>query len=217
MITKDYFISDAKYVKLEIPIDHEGILAEAKILKNQFITHREGSYDHRGWKSLVLHGWNDQQSGHWKDYGYNTINEVIKNLHWSDISKQCPKTVDFLKNHFPSNLFGRVRFMLLEAGGHIAEHVDSSVPLLDNTNISLSNPIDCIWRWGDGETLFMQPGKTYVMNIHYPHSVWNNSNEDRYHLIIHRFDSTDKWKKLLNTACSQQQIKGTYCSHEVLT
>lgn len=216
MITKDYFVSDAKYVKLNFPVDYKGMLEEAIALKDQFITHRDGSYDHKGWKSLVLHGWDDGQSGHWKDYGYNTIDQVVENLHWSEASIQCPKTVDFVKNKFPSNLFGRVRFMLLEAGGHIGEHIDSKVPLLDNTNISLSNPEGCLWHWGDGDTLFMEPGSTYVMNIHYPHAVYNNSNEDRYHLIIHRFDSTNEWKTELNRACKEQNITGKYHTHEVL-
>ena len=217
MIAKDYFISDAKYVELDIAIDHLGILEEARALKDHFLTHRRGSYDHKGWRSLVLHGWNNEQSGHWKDYGYQTIDEVIKDMHWTELSKKCPKTVDFIKNRFPSNSFGRVRFMLLEAGGYIGEHTDSSVPLLENTNISLSNPKDCVWQWGDKDTLYMTPGKTYVMNIHYPHSVYNNSNEDRYHLIVHRFDSTPEWKSLLNDACKKQGIVGVYQTHEVLT
>lgn len=217
MITKDYFISDAKFVELNIPIDYKGILDEAKSLKEYFIVHRKGSYDHKGWKSLVLHGWNENQSGHWKDYGYNNIEEVIQNMHWTELSNRCPKTIDFIKNTFPSQKLGRIRFMLLEAGGYIGKHSDSSIPLLDNTNISLSNPEECIWHWGDGETLFMTPGKTYVMNIHYPHSIYNNSNEDRYHLIIHRFDSTDKWKEYLNQACNDQGIVGRYQNHEVLT
>lgn len=217
MITKDYFISDAKYVELDIPIDHNGILEEAKFLKDYFITHRQGSYDHKGWKSLVLHGWSESQSGHWKDYGYEKIDDVIKELHWTEISKKCPKTVNFIKTQFPSKLFGRIRFMLLESGGYISEHTDSRVPMLDNTNISLNNPKDCLWHWGDGSSLYMIPGKTYVMNIHYPHSIKNDSLDDRYHLIIHRLDSTSEWKNLLNNACKKQGIVGTYYEHEVLT
>lgn len=216
-MTKDYFVSDAKYVELDFDLDHNSMLKEAQALKQYYITHRDGNYDHRGWKSLVLHGWNNVQSGHWKDYGYENIEQVVEHLHWTEYADLCPITVDFVKNHFPSRLLGRVRFMLLEAGGHIGLHTDSRTPLLDNTNISLSNPKECIWQWGDGETLFMDPGKTYVMNIHYPHSVFNRSDEDRYHLIIHRLDSTDAWKEKLNNACILQNISGKYINHEVLT
>lgn len=215
-MTKDYFVSDAKYVELDFNLDHESMLEEAQALKQHYITHREGSYDHQGWRSLVLHGWNGTQSGHWKDYGYENIEQVVEHLHWTEYAELCPTTVDFIKNHFPSELLGRVRFMLLEAGGHIGLHTDSRTPLLENTNISLSNPKGCIWQWGDGETLFMDPGKTYVMNIHYPHSVFNHSSEDRYHLIIHRLDSTDAWKKQLLDACKTQKISGEWINHEVL-
>lgn len=213
---KDYFVSEAKYLELDFQLDHQVMLEEAIALKEKFITHRQGSYDHNGWRSLVLHGWNHNQSGHWKDYGYDNIEQVAEQLHWTDYATQCPKTVDFVKNHFPSQRLGRVRFMLLEAGGHIGLHTDSSVPLLENTNISLSNPEGCLWRWGDGETLFMHPGKTYVMNIHYPHSVFNRSHEDRYHLIIHRLDSTEAWKAKVKEACMTQNISGDYVNHEVL-
>ena len=81
MTTKDYFVSDAKYVELDLHIDHKSILAEAIALKEYFITHRKGSYDHKGWKSLVLHEWYFEQSGHRKDYGYENIDQVIKDLH----------------------------------------------------------------------------------------------------------------------------------------
>ena len=217
MITKDYFVSNAKHAILDLEVDHISMLEEAKALKKHFVTHRPGSYDHKGWRSLVLHGWGDKKSEHWKDYGYNSIDEVVNDMHWTDLSKYCPKTVDYVKNYFPSNLLGRVRFMLLEAGGYISEHTDSSVPLLDNTNISLSNPEKCIWKWGDGESLYMKPGRSYVMNIHYPHAVYNDSDEDRYHLIVHRFDSTPEWKEYLNSACQEQGISGKYHNHEVLT
>jgi hypothetical protein len=216
IMNKDYFVSDAKYVELDFDLNYRSMLEEARALKQHYITHRQGSYDHQGWRSLVLHGWDESQSGHWRDYGYENIEQVVKNLHWTGYADRCPITTDFIKNHFPSKLLGRVRFMLLEAGGHIGLHTDSSVPLLENTNISLSNPRECDWQWGDGETLFMQPGKTYVMNIHYPHSVFNRSNEDRYHLIVHRLDCTEAWKEKLNSACALKNITGSYINHEVL-
>ena len=213
---KDYFVSTHKHLLLDFDFDYKTMLDEARNLKEHYVTHRPGSYDHKGWRSLVLHGLDEHKSGHWKDYGYTDIEQVVQEMHWTELSKQCPVTVDFVKNKFPSKLFGRVRFMLVEAGGYIAEHNDSRVPLLDNTNISLSNPENCVWQWGDGASLFMQPGQAYVMNIHYPHSVHNNSNEDRFHLIIHRLDCTDEWKELFDKACKEQNVTGEYHNHEVL-
>lgn len=215
-LTKDYFVSKAKYARLELEVPFIEMAEEAKALKEKYITHRDGSYDHKGWRSLVLHGLSERKSGHWKDYGYDSIEQVMKDMHWTEVSNECPVTVNFIKNHFPSHSFGRVRFMLLEAGGHIGLHSDTQTPLLENTNISLTNPEGCKWIWGDGETVDMSPGGVYVMNIHYPHSVYNYSKEDRYHLIVHRLDCTNKWKSLLDDACMQQDISGEYVNHEVL-
>ena len=212
---KEYFKSDAKYLKLPLQFDYRGILTEAIKLKDKFVTHRDGSYAHSGWKSLCLHGLSETSTNGWSHYGYKNAYEAGLDSKWTSIADECPITMDFITNHFPSNRFARVRFMLLEAGGHIGEHVDSRVPLLENINLSLSNPEGCIWHWGDGETMFMEPGSAYAVNIHYPHSVINNSNEDRYHLIIHRHDSTNEWKSMIESACKEQGVTGEFFKHTI--
>jgi len=52
------------------------------------------------------------------------------------------------------------------------------------------------------------------MNISYEHSVYNNSTEDRYHLIVARHDSTDEWKALMETAATEPFH---YILHEIAT
>jgi hypothetical protein len=197
-------------------MDHVGMYEEAKRLKNRFVTHRIGDYEHRGWKSLVLHGVSESHTDYWKAYGYESAVAAAEDSNWTKASEECPIIMDFIRNTFPSQRFARVRLMLLEANGYISPHTDSSVPILENINIALNNPEGCIWQWGDGETLFMEPGSCYAMNIHYPHSIINNSNEDRYHLIIHRHDSTDEWKSLIHKACIEQNVSGEYFEHEIL-
>ena len=56
----------------------------------------------------------------------------------------------------------------------------------------------------------MEPGGVYAMNLHYQHSVINNSNQDRMHMIIARHDALDTWKTLVNEAASKQGITGYY-------
>lgn len=212
---KEYFRSDAKYLKLPLKFDHVGMFEEAKRLKDRFVVHRQGAYEHSGWRSLCLHGLSETATNGWSAYGYKNAYEAGLDSHWTEIADLCPITMDFIKNHFPSERFARVRFMLIDAGGHIGEHTDSRVPLLENINLSLNNPEGCIWKWGDGETMFLEPGSAYAMNIHYPHSVFNNSNEDRYHLIIHRHDSTDAWKSMIDQACKEQGVVGEYFKHTI--
>ena len=100
--------------------------------------------------------------------------------------------------------------MLLRAGGKIEMHNDSSMKLIENINVALNNPQGCKWIWGDGEELIMELGGVYAMNLHYDHSVVNNSNEDRMHIIIARHDGLDKWKALMNSAAKAQKISGKY-------
>jgi hypothetical protein len=56
----------------------------------------------------------------------------------------------------------------------------------------------------------MEPGGVYAMNLHYHHSVINESSEDRMHMIIARHDALDGWKQLIEDAAVKQGITGEY-------
>ena len=207
---REYFESDGKYLKLEIDIPHEKICEEAFSMIDLFTPHRGQDYGHHGWESLTIHGldWNKHEN--WNEYGYKQGKDASNDYRWTEVADKCPITTQWLKEVFPCNRYGRVRFMLLRAGGHIAMHNDSSMKLIENINVALNNPLGCKWIWGDGEELIMQPGGIYAMNLFYHHSVVNNSNEDRMHMIIARHDGLDQWKKLIDAAAQKQQITGRY-------
>jgi hypothetical protein len=212
---KDYFLSDAKFLKLDIPVPHEYMLKEAQALKDRFTEHRNYENSHKGWKGLTLYGLSENLHESWQDYGYKNAVEAAKNFVWTEAAKECPVTMDFLSNTFPCKRYGRVRFMLVEAGGWIGPHSDTKHKIIENINIPLSNPKECLWCWGDDEELYMEPGIAYAMNISYTHSIYNRSNEDRYHIIIARHDSTEEWKSLINSAASLANVTGTYITHEI--
>jgi hypothetical protein len=208
---KEYFETRAKYLKLDIPVPHQLMLEEARRLKDRYTAHR-GSEDTKGWKSLSLYGLDEHLHENWAEYGYISPGDAAKDFKWTKASEECPNTMQFLTTVFPSKKFGRVRFMLLEAGGYIGMHNDSKSRtfLAENINIPLNNPKECIWHWGDGEQLFMEPGGVYAMNITHDHSVVNNSGEDRFHLIVARHDATDEWKKLVTNAATKQNEQGQF-------
>lgn len=205
---KEYFKSSAKVLKLDIPFPYMEMLAEAQALRSKFVPHRDG--ESNGWYSLTIHGLGEDKTGSWADYGYTSGGEAGKDMKWTSVADLCPVTTSFLKHNFPSNQYGRVRFMLLEAGGYIGMHSDSSMPLIENINLVLNNPAGCIWTWGDGETFDMIPGSAYAMNVSYLHTITNNSNEDRYHMIVTRHDATKEWKELVSKACAEQDVNGEY-------
>lgn len=210
---KHYFVSDAKFLKLAIPLAHETMLKEAQALKHRFTSHRGGE-NHAGWKSLALFGLGEDKHESWQDYDYENAEQAANDFVWTKAAEDCPTITNWLKTKFPCSRFGRVRLMLIEAGGYIGLHTDTKHRILENINIPLSNPRECIWRWGDGEELFMEPGGVYAMNISYEHSVYNNSTEDRYHLIVARHDSTDEWKALMEKAATEPFH---YILHEIAT
>jgi Aspartyl/Asparaginyl beta-hydroxylase len=207
---KEYFHSDAKFLKLDITFPYEEMLKEAKALRHRFVSHR-ASENHKGWKSLTIHGLGEDKTGIWKDYGYKNSLEASNDMRWTDAAYECPITMDFLLNGFPCKKYGRVRFMLLEAGGYIGYHSDGKTRLLENINIVLNNPIGCIWKWQDeSPDLFMEPGGVYAMGISHYHSVINDSDEDRYHMIISRHDATPEWKQLMDSAAAKSNVTGYY-------
>jgi hypothetical protein len=206
-----YLWTQAKYLKLDLDVPHEAMANEARALRNRFILYRnQDSYGHQGWYSLPLFGLSLDKPMSWDAYGYANAREAAQDFDWTEIAEQCPVTVNWLKNRFPSNKLGRVRFMLLEAGGFISPHIDSHYSIPDPVNIALTNPDGCVWQWGDGTTLDFAPGSAYAMNISYEHSVYNRSNEDRYHLIVHHHDSTEEWKQSMIAALEKQDEEGYF-------
>lgn len=208
---KEYFKTTAKFLKLDIPFPYEEMLAEARALKDKYVEHRGDDGSHQGWKSLTLYGLGDTLTESWEDYGYESGGAAAKDFKWTESAYKCPVTLDFFKNHFPCNQYGRVRFMLVEAGGYIGYHNDSSIPMTENINMALNNPKDCIWKWQDGtEDLHMEPGVAYAMNIHYHHAIFNNSTEDRFHIIVARHDATNEWKHLISNAATLASATGEF-------
>jgi len=195
-----YYFSNAKSIKLNLSIPYKEILLEAKALRDKFIPYRtDESYIHKGWYTLPLHALGDDKPYSWVNYSeYKSGREASPYYNWTSFSKDCPVTVNWLQTVYPSKCYGRVRFMLLEAGGYISPHNDCEHYVINPINIALSNHKNCIWKWGDNKILNFDPGDVRGMNVSHMHSVENNSSEDRYHMILYHHDSTSEYLKLMN-------------------
>jgi len=213
---KEYYQSEGRYLKLDIDLPYNEMCAEAFALIDKFTPHRGGEDDTNGWESLTIHGLGWDKHENYNAYGYKKGKDASNDMFWTEIADLCPITTKWLKEVFPCRKYGRVRFMLLRAGGKIALHSDSSIKLIENINIALNNPTGCKWIWGDGEEIIMEPGGVYAMNLHYHHSVINNSNEDRMHMIIARHDALDEWKQLVEDAANKQGVTGNYITIDEL-
>jgi len=100
--------------------------------------------------------------------------------------------------HKYSMTFQRVRLMKLNAHTKIDKHTDKidkeflnkdnpllrlHLPIKTNDKVSFS-----IWNGKLKESKILETNQLYLVDVTKPHSVVNNSNEDRIHLVIDCFD-----------------------------
>ena len=166
---------------LDVP--YKDMLAEARSLKHMFVGHRSEEGQHQGWRSLCIHGIGATKTNVAETYG---LDSKTAKYDWTEIQDQCPATVKFFKEVFPYRHYMRLRFMLLEPGGYIMPHQDHHESMLGAAiNISLNNPAGCKLVNTHGTVPFRDQGSIFFFNNHYPHCVYNGSNEDRFHIIVH--------------------------------
>ena len=173
------------------------MLSEAMELDDLYVKHR--SNDSSGWASLCIHGITSQHTDHYAVYSEyaNLTNEQVPYT-WTEIQDRCPTTVDFFKNYFPFDVYHRIRFMRLDPGGYILPHSDSSDLGLRAVNISLNNPDGCDFVFENiGRVPFDNNGSILLIANGYTHSVWNRSNQTRYHLIVHGYSTTQSYYDLV--------------------
>jgi len=181
----------------EINIPWKEIHAEAiHLLETEcFSLHRANSGG--GWLSLCMHGMSSVHTNVPEDYGMP--DEAESELaDWTDISKFCPITKEWMQDEMLYDKFTRVRFMALLPDGWIRPHQDRpSTVSLGATNVAINNPDGCKLVLEDfGEMPFV-PGRAMKINTGYHHAVWNRSDEPRIHMIFDG-DTSSEFKEILN-------------------
>lgn len=195
----DIIYSSLPYLQLDIDFPSKEMLAEAQNLVDQFVPHRENEEGTRGWRALVLHGLGEHMSLGYESYG---ITEAEQFLHyrWTKSATLCPVTTNFFQVLFPANKYGRIRFMMLQPGGSVPFHVDYTQSKLASINMALSHHEKChfYYRIGnDTKEVPFKPGTAFALNLSYEHSVVNESDEDRYHIIVHTLKNTPAYKNMI--------------------
>ncbi len=181
--------------KLDIPkMDVLQVQKEIQHLENQgmFTDHRGG--DHPGWSSFVLHGLGYDKTLGKEYYGYEHDRDAPYD--WTvEAEKYTPTLVQYFREAGFKRRYHRIRIMRLAPGGYISIHDDD--PQKHRTqwamNIAINNPEQCEMHFWDQEFRYAgcvpwQPGDAYRIRIHFPHMVMNNSDEVRYHIIVHGED-----------------------------
>ena len=94
--------------------------------------------------------------------------------------------------------------MLLRPGGYIVQHSDNRTSNLGAaTNISLNNPVGCKFVTERGLIPFKNTGSVMMFNNHYQHVVFNDSDEERIHIIVHGAWDGRRWNPIINRSYEQ--------------
>lgn len=193
-----YHLKYRPYIELPVIFDHKACLSEASALLDKFVVHR--NYDQTSettgkWKSLGINALDGDSS---KTLNHPSYGVTKPQYSLTDVARQCPETFAFLESITDLSQCQRVRFMLLEPGAKISPHSDSLTKDMTETtlavNIALNMPEGCeFWSSlnSDGSKnaysskLPMKAGSLFIFNNSQFHSVQNNSNVARIHIIIH--------------------------------
>jgi hypothetical protein len=173
------------YLELDIDGPWDKILQEVQQLDHLFVPHR-GS-DSRGWSSLCLHGISSTHTDSYSQYEeYQNLPPDQVPYTWTEISELCPVATEYFQTQFPFRQYHRLRFMRIAPGGFISPHSDSTTWQPNAINISLNNPVGCDMVLGRvGTVPFRDTGGVILLNTSYTHTVWNQSDRPRYHMIAH--------------------------------
>ena len=184
--------SGLPWLQLQISIPVEVILEEIQAMQDLLVCHRDAYGESWGWHSFVIHGkaWDaTREDEHYNDDRPHT---------WTDRALELmPRTVEYFQTEWPADGYARIRVMLLEPGGFINVHQDSDQPGLGPVNIAITQPEDCRFVMAGQGTVPYRAGQAFWLDVSNPHIVRNDSNQNRFHIIIHQtFD--DRFTKLVD-------------------
>jgi hypothetical protein len=195
----DWVMDNTKFPWITVPeinVPVKDIYEEAHHLLYTacYTMHRPGS---SGWLSLALHGISSVHTNCAEDYNLPD-NYEFTNSDWTDISKFCPKTKEWMMDEMRYTKFMRVRFMALLPGGWLGAHRDRNSEVgVGATNVAISNPDNCNFVFGGYGRCDWEPGHVKKMNTGLEHAVWNQGDEPRIHMIFDGVQS-DEFKAQVN-------------------
>ena len=143
----------------------------------KFYDHRKESLN-KGWCAHTLYGFGED-----KTLGYLHYRRIQERRKWSSSIKYFPEIYKFVKM-LPYMKLYEVRLLLLKSKGYISPHIDLPLMCLDPLNIAIHFPKKCFFKFTKFGYIPFSDGKSFVLNIGYEHSVWNESEEPRLHLVI---------------------------------
>lgn len=120
-----------------------------------------------------------------------------------EVERLMPNTVNFFKN-WGIGSYQRVRVMAVDPQGYVSLHRDLNSGQENNflgpINIAITQPDDCHFVLKDWGEIPFQSGDAFMPDVNNWHAVVNNSNQTRYHIIVHSNDWSESFKQLIQTS-----------------
>lgn len=173
--------SGLPWLELNIQVPVHTIWSEIQAIMPLVVAHREEYSEHQGWESFCIHG---------RAYNMTREDEHYHSdlpYHWTqEACNLMPNTVKYFQTAWPGSVFRRIRVMRLAAGGYISIHSDSDRPGLGPINIAITQPTHCAFVMENFGTVPFQPGRAVWLDVSNRHTVFNDSDQDRWHIIVHQ-------------------------------
>ena len=128
----------------------------------------------------------------------NKIGKIHSNYYKLDMELFLEKIKPIYELNYGYGRFIRVLIVKLKANSNVAPHVDGGYSLMTakRTHIPIITNSDVIFTVG-GETKYLKEGEIWEIDNSKQHSVNNNSDVDRVHLIIDYQTGKKSLKSLL--------------------
>jgi hypothetical protein len=192
---KDLWKSNWPYVTFEKTIDPLSVERELNSINEYFVEHRsQDSYKHSGWSSVALHGIEYDRTENWDKYGFKSQEEA--NYKWTMVCNKIPYVTNIIKS-LPFVKLGRVRIMRLAPGGYVMPHTDGTGRVFGPFNFALTQPIGCKFVFEGFGTVPFAQGRGCMLDLGVRHAVYNDSDQYRYHAIIHGHPTKDFYPGML--------------------
>lgn len=115
----------------------------------------------------------------------NRVGKIHSNYYKLNMQSFLDNIKPIYKSNFGNGYFIRILFVKLKSNTNILPHIDAGhslelckrthIPIITNPNVTFTI---------DGETKHLKEGEIWEINNTKEHSVDNNSDEDRIHLLI---------------------------------
>ena len=194
--------SNLPALKLELDYPKNEMYEELRSLKKKSVS----QIGNDEWKGCTLRGLSADKPRPFYEYGYSKEEDVP--YKWTEFSKFCPITLNFIKQYFSDEELYRIKLNILKPQGKIHLHTDSITSGLgisdkssdkETTYIALGIfwPKDVIFNIGEFRIPF-KTGDAYLIDFSVLHEVYNPTIYDRYYLVITgNFHNNNKWRKIV--------------------